>query len=49
MRERYKLQFFHITQDEVVLDGNDVVVAKENHTLLLQVPVIHPIERKTII
>ena len=42
MREWYVLELLHGGQDEVVLDGDEVVVTEQNYPLLLQVPVIHP-------
>lgn len=39
--ERDVLELLHSGQDEVVLDGDEVVVTQQHYPLLLQVPVIH--------
>lgn len=41
MRERDEPELVDCGLDEVVLDRDDAIVAEEDHTLLLQVPMVY--------
>ena len=47
MRQRNELEFFYAAQNEVILDGDDVVLTEQYYPLLLQVPVVNPATKHT--